>query len=131
MKVKDDKEWMFQAEYDLDAAEKVFEIGLYPYTIFMCHLSVEKALKAVYYFKLKKEPPRIHNLSQLVQTLNLNPPADQVDFLTDFSSMSVPARYPDDLKSVFGKFDKKQTKTILSKCKKVVKWLKKELTQKS
>jgi HEPN domain-containing protein len=131
MNVKNEKEWLFQAEYDLFAAEKVFEIGLYPYTIFMSHLAVEKALKAVYYYKLKKEPPKIHNLSQLVQRLNLNPPDDLVDFLTDFSSMSVPARYPDDLKSVFGKFNKKQTKAILSKSKKVMKWLKKELTQKS
>ena len=131
MNVKNEKEWLFQAEYDLFAAEKVFEIGLYPYTIFMSHLAVENALKAVYYHKLQKEPPRIHNLSQLVQRLNLNPPADLVDFLTDFSSMSVPAKYPDDLKSVFGKFNKKQTKVILSKSKKVMKWLKKELTQKS
>ena len=105
MNVKNEKEWLFQAEYDLFAAEKVFEIGLYPYTIFMSHLAVEKALKAVYYHKLQKEPPKIHNLSQLVQRLNLNPPADLVDFLTDFSSMSVPARYPDDLKSIFGKFN--------------------------
>lgn len=115
----------------MNAAEKVYEIGLYPYTIFMCHLSLEKMLKAVYYFKLKKEPPRIHNLSQLVRMLNLKPPPELDDFVTDFSSMSVPARYPDDLKSVFGKFTKKETKIVLTKCKKVMKWLKKELTQKS
>lgn len=121
---------MFQAEYDLYAAEKVFDAGLYPYTIFMCHLSIEKALKAVYCFKCKKEPPKVHNLSHLVKVLNLTPPAELVDFLTDFSSMSVPARYPDDLKSVFARFDKKQTKTILAKCKKAVKWLKKELPPK-
>uniref|UniRef100_A0A7C4YD27 HEPN domain-containing protein n=1 Tax=candidate division WOR-3 bacterium TaxID=2052148 RepID=A0A7C4YD27_UNCW3 len=38
------------------------EAGRYIYTVFMCHLSVEKALKGLYVKKFKKNPPKKHNL---------------------------------------------------------------------
>ncbi len=34
--------WIIQAEYDLGTAEDMFKAGRYIYTIFMCHLAVEK-----------------------------------------------------------------------------------------
>lgn len=40
-------EWLDQVKYDLDTAESMFNIGRYIYTIFMCHLAIEKALKAL------------------------------------------------------------------------------------
>lgn len=40
------EEWIEQAEYDLETAEHVLSTGRYLYVIFLCHLAIEKVLKA-------------------------------------------------------------------------------------
>jgi HEPN domain-containing protein len=130
VKVKDEKEWMLQAEYDLHAADRMFETGIYPYTIFMCHLSIEKALKAVYYHTYKEDPPKIHDLKNLIKISKLDVPANLIDFILTLTAASVPARYPEDLKRTLKDYDKKKTKQIIEKTNGVLKWIKNELMQK-
>ena len=60
-------EWITQAEYDIDSADYMFKGGRYIYTIFLCHLSVEKALKAFYSKNKEAVPPKTHNLLFLVE----------------------------------------------------------------
>ena len=43
---KEVKNWIDSAIYDLETAEHMFNAGRYIYTIFMCHLAIEKLLKA-------------------------------------------------------------------------------------
>ena len=128
MKLKDEKEWIAQAEYDIKAARKNFEAGLYPYAIFFCHLSIEKALKAVYVFKIKKEPPKIHDLTRLAAIINLQGPGESLEFIDKMSAVSIPARYPEELKRVLKGYTKKQTELMVEESRKVVRWLKKQLT---
>ena len=45
---KTPEEWLRQAEYDMDTATYMFDGGRYFYMVFMCHLSIEKALKGLY-----------------------------------------------------------------------------------
>lgn len=47
-RLKPSEEWFTQAKYDLETAEAMFKTRRYIYTVFMCHLSIEKALKGVY-----------------------------------------------------------------------------------
>jgi len=129
MKIKDEKEWIEQAEYDLHAAEKMFDTGVYPYAIFMCHLSIEKALKAVYFMKLKKEPPKTHDLSKLSAISNLNPPNDIQSFIDRISAVSVLSRYPEDIKRVLKSYTKTKTEATLKDSRKVVIWLKEQLNR--
>lgn len=42
---KQTQEWFRQSDYDMDTAEYMYQGGRYIYTVFMCHLSIEKALK--------------------------------------------------------------------------------------
>jgi len=42
---KRSEEWLKQSNYDIATAEYMYEGGRYFYAVFMCHLSVEKALK--------------------------------------------------------------------------------------
>lgn len=44
---KDTKNFLKSAEYDLNTAEFMLKSGRYIYVIFMCHLSIEKILKAI------------------------------------------------------------------------------------
>ena len=53
---KTSQEWLKQADYDMKTAEIMFDNKRYFYAVFMCHLSVEKALKGFYLERLKEIP---------------------------------------------------------------------------
>lgn len=124
----DDKsqEWLKQAEYDLSTAEYMFDGKRYFYSVFMCHLSIEKALKGLYQKELKEIPPKTHNLIYLTEKTELELPENLFDFIFTLNRVSVPTRYPDDLQKILKNYDKNKTEDILSKSKEVIKWLKKK-----
>ena len=55
----DKDEWFKQADYDMETAEFMFKGERYFYTVFMCHLSIEKALKGLIIQKNKEAPPKL------------------------------------------------------------------------
>jgi HEPN domain-containing protein len=59
------QEWFRQADYDMDTADAMFASGRYFYAVFMCHLSLEKALKGLIANRLDELPPKTHNLLYL------------------------------------------------------------------
>ena len=97
--------------------------GRYMYTVFICHLSLEKALKGLYAGKLRKDPPKTHNLLYLIEKMKLKLPEGLDDFIATLNRVSVPTRYPDDLQRILKNYDKKKTKEILDQSKKVLQWL--------
>jgi len=117
------EEWLTQANYDMDTADYMFRGGRYMYTVFMCHLSLEKALKGLYAEKLGKEPPKTHNLLYLLEKMKLTLPEDLFDFISTLNRVSVPTRYPDDLQRILKDYDKKKTKEVLDQSKQVLQWL--------
>jgi len=44
---KETKNWLDTAKYDITTAQHMLNTGRYIYVIFMCHLAIEKILKAV------------------------------------------------------------------------------------
>lgn len=117
------EELLRQADYDMDTAAYMFKGGRYMYTVFMCHLSIEKALKGLYAEKLRKEPPKTHNLLYLIERTKLELPKDLYDFVSTLNRVSVPTRYPDDLRRMLKDYDKKKTKEVLDESKRVLQWL--------
>jgi HEPN domain-containing protein len=70
---KTSAEWFRQAEYDIETAKAMFKTGRYIYTVFMCHLSVEKALKGLYVIRFKKDPAKLaYNLLGNCRILLIN-----------------------------------------------------------
>jgi len=120
----DPQEWVKQADYDMDTAEYMFEGGRHIYTVFMYHLSIEKALKGLYAKKLNEVPPKIHNLLYLVEKIKLNLPDDLYKTVAILNDLSVPTRYPDDLEKMVKNYYKEKTKELLENCKEVLEWLK-------
>lgn len=121
--VKPREEWLTQANYDMDAADYMFRGRRYMYAIFMCHLALEKGLKAVYAEKLGNEPPKTHNLLYLIEKMKLKLPEDMHDIISTLNRVSVPTRYPDDLRRILKDYDKKKTKEVLDRSKQVLRWL--------
>ena len=68
-KFKLPEEWLKQSSYDFETAEAMFKTGRYIYTVFMCHLTVEKSLKALYAKMFKKDSSKTHDLIYLVKKI--------------------------------------------------------------
>jgi len=89
---KEVKNWVDSAHYDLETAAHLFNTGRYVYTIFMCHLSLEKILKAKVQEATGKVPPKTHNLRYLVKLGKLEIPEDIFDVVVisdDFKEMNL------------------------------------------
>jgi len=116
--------WLEMAEYDLGTAEAMFKSRRYVYVIFMCHLCVEKALKACIMEFGDDFPPYTHSLKKLVGTARLEIPESLSDFILKLSNLSVVTRYPEDLKQ----FQRVQAKGYLERTREVFAWPKLQLT---
>ncbi len=124
---KPPEEWFKQAEYDFETANAMFETGRYIYAVFMCHLSIEKALKGLYAQKFKQDPSKIHNLNYFCEKIDLQPPEEIQIFIDKLNSLSVPTRYPDELDKLMKDYKKDLTKNIVDHAKELLLWLKKKL----
>ncbi|MGV8073283.1 MAG: HEPN domain-containing protein [Syntrophobacteraceae bacterium] len=86
---KQTKEWLTQSDYDMDTADYMQHGGRHMYAVFMCHLAIEKALKALYYEKHRKFPPKSHNLIYLLNEIGIKPPEAQGKFIVKLSEAIV------------------------------------------
>lgn len=124
-KFKLPNEWIRQADYDLGTAKAMFKTGRYIYAVFMCHLSIEKALKGLYAKKFKENPPKIHNLNFFCDKLEIEIASEMQDFIDNLNNISIPTRYPDELTRLLKDYNKENTKDILEKTRELLKCLKK------
>jgi len=117
-------EWLRQAQYDMETADYLFDGERYFYAVFMCHLSIEKALKGLYIKRFNKTPPKTHNLIYLIEFINIDIPGNHYDVIFTLNRISVPARYPDNLQTILKEFNKSKTIEVIEQSKEVLKWLK-------
>lgn len=121
------KNWLDSAQYDLETAEQMFNSRRYIYTIFMCHLALEKILKAKVEEITGKTPPKTHDLEYLVGIAELSPDKDTEMFIVEISNLSVVTRYPSDFQSMVNDFSRDRVELILSKTKETFEWIAKSL----
>jgi HEPN domain-containing protein len=124
---KEVKNWLDSAQYDLETAEHMFNTGRYIYTIFMCHLALEKVLKAKVKEISGKTPPKIHDLEYLSELGGVSHDKKTETFLAELSNLSVITRYPKDFQRMLNDFSKERVKVILTKTKEVFQWIKKSI----
>lgn len=116
--------WLASADYDLETARQMQATGRYIYVIFMCHLVIEKGLKAIVCEITNAAPPRTHNLAFLMQLANatLEPQLDT--FARNLSRASVATRYPEDLAKLSVQFTELVAKSHLEQTEEVLMCLK-------
>lgn len=120
------QEWLKQADYDMDTAKFMFDGGRYFYAVFMCHLSLEKALKGLYYEKRKQVPPKVHNLVYLLSETGIKPPEEPGKFLVKLNEASIITRYPDDLRKLQSDYTREVVQDILKRSAEVLQWIKRQ-----
>jgi HEPN domain-containing protein len=124
---KDEKEWFRQADYDMGAAQTMFGGSQYIYAVFMCHLSMEKALKGLYFKKHGKQAPKTHNLWYLVEEIGLAIPETMAEFIVTLNRQCVVTRYPEDLRKIEKMYNKKNAKAVMEQSAEVLRWLREKL----
>lgn len=77
---KETRNWLKMVEYDIATAKQMFKTGRYVYVIFMCHLAIEKTLKAVVCEATNKLPPKTHDLIYLVNSGKIKLSGGLLDF---------------------------------------------------
>jgi HEPN domain-containing protein len=126
---KEVRNWLDSAGYDLETAEHMFKTGRYVYTIFMCHLALEKILKAKVQEITGRIPPKTHNLRYLVNLSKLEVPEDMFEFLSKLSDVSIPTRYPKDFSKLIESYNKEVATNYLKTSREVFEWIRRLLKQ--
>ena len=118
------EEWFFQSDYDLETANHMLQSERNVYCIFMCHLSLEKALKGLFVKRLNQFPPKIHDLMHFVDRLSLEPEDTHLNFLVWMTTQGITTRYADDLKRMIKIFPRERTNNIYQQTKTIQQWIK-------
>lgn len=120
---KDTKDFKASAEYDLQTAEYMLNSGRYIYVIFMCHLSIEKMLKAIVAETIRKTSPKTYNLIYLLKVGKIKLSDDLFEFVTKINNVSIITRYPEDFSKLLEAYPKEVAQRYLNKTKEVIKCL--------
>ncbi|MCL4441763.1 MAG: HEPN domain-containing protein [Firmicutes bacterium] len=118
--------WMDIAEDDLEAAEHCLSGKQYLWSLFMCQQAVEKAIKAIYFEKAGKTPPKKHDLIALAGAADILKSCtnDTKDLFRLLSLYYIETRYPDKRAALDAKCTGAFAKATLDRSKEAVKWLK-------
>jgi HEPN domain-containing protein len=124
--------WLETADYDFETAKTMLVGKRFLYVGFMCHQTIEKALKAYYVFKLPDAPPHTHNLSHLAKKADLynNLSEQQKDLLDTLEPLNIEARYPTHKERIAQFLNEKRCEEIIKKTEEFYQWIKAKLTQK-
>ena len=118
--------WLAQVDYDIATAEQMMQVGRYIYVIFMSHMALEKALKALVTEETQKLPPRSHNLIDLAQRAHVVLSQEQQDFLGKINNTSVSVRYPDDLSAMLSQYPEAIAQDYLERTKELILWVRQD-----
>lgn len=121
---KDSSNWIALADYDIETARHMLKTGRYLYVVFLCHLSLEKILKAHVAEATQNLPIKTHDLIYLVKTSALQIPDKFLDFIGKINTASIPTRYPDDLQKSLKEYPKSVVKNYLTQTEEIIEWLK-------
>ena len=116
-------------QYDLKTAELLLKDKRYIYVAFMCHLAIEKVLKAILSEMFQELPPYTHNLNRLIELGNIVLPEEYQVFINKINLQSVPTRYPEDFMKISKEFNRKISEQYLIQTKGILGWLKRNIPQ--
>jgi len=122
------RQWMDQAEYDLETARAMLNSKRLLYVVFCCQQAVEKALKGVIAARTNELPPRTHNLTRLAELAVLQLNDEDSDFVARLSASYIQSRYPSGVAELSRAVNQEQSQMVLAQTERIVQWLRSTLT---
>jgi len=89
----------------------------------MCHLSIEKILKAVVVKNTNDFPPKSHNLLRLAEIASVLLNEERLVFFEELNQFQLSTRYPDEKFTIYTLATKEFTEVRFEKVKEAHKWL--------
>lgn len=125
----DTQNWIALAEYDLETAHHMLMTGRHLYVVFLCHLALEKVLKACVTEITQAIPAKSHDLIYLIKKSGMEIPQEMLEFVGKINTASIPTRYPEDLQRALKEYPKSVVEVYLSQTEQVTQWLKERLNK--
>lgn len=122
------KYWIESAEIDKKAMYHLFEKKDFHWSLFMGHLVIEKLLKALYISIKSENPPFIHNLTRIVEKMDLHLSDDTLDLLDTITTFNIRARYDDYKQLFYKKCTESYTKEWIENIEELIKWIEMKLS---
>ena len=120
------KYWYDLAIEDIDVAQGLLNIGKILYAGFICHLAVEKALKARIE-SIGETPLKVHNLIRLAELGNLEMSEEQLGLLQRLNPLQIEARYPAYKQAIADILTKEDCAELIEQAEEVISWIEKQL----
>ena len=122
--------WTDIAQYDLDTARAMLEARRFLYVGFMCHQTIEKALKGFYVHAKESNPPYTHNLNYLATEAGAyaSMSEDQKNTLDVLDPLNVEARYPRHREVLLKTLDFAKCEEIMGQTKELFRWIERQLS---
>jgi HEPN domain-containing protein len=112
--------WVNTAEEDWLSMEVLLKSKRYLHCLFWAHLVLEKLVKALWVKNHEENtPPKIHNLTLLLQQSNIDLGEENMKFLYHYNAFQLSSRYPDYLNKIYKVCTKQFTETQLNKVKEI------------
>jgi HEPN domain-containing protein len=121
------RSWRESADKDWNVAQSLFKLKHYAYSLFFCHLVVEKLLKAHVVQKTGEQAPTIHDLIKLVKKAGLKPTQVQREQLEVITTFNIKARYDDVKQSFYKQATRDFARVYMKITKEICTWLKENL----
>ncbi len=123
------KYWIEMSDYDIDTAKAMLETRRYLYVGFMCHQTIEKALKAYWSANLDEIPLKIHTLSRLAERTGLEKELNeqQQDLLDVLEPLNIEARYPSYKERLMKSLTHEYCINLLKRTEELQQWIKNRL----
>jgi HEPN domain-containing protein len=116
--------WTTASDLDWKTAIDLFESGKnFHFCLFICHLSIEKYLKALVVKETHDFPPKIHNLLRLADITKLETDTDDIILLESLNKFQMDTRYPDEKFTLYKIATKEFTSEIILKVDRLRQWL--------
>ena len=122
------KYWIDLANEDIGVAQVLLDGKKLLYCGFMCHLSVEKALKAKIE-SIGETPQKIHNLIRLAEISGILEimSDEQTSLLYKLNPLQIEARYPAYKQQVAEVLTKEQCADLVKQARELIAWIEKQL----
>jgi len=121
--------WLKMCDDDLDSAKYNLKGKKLLWVAFICHLVVEKSLKAVIASQTDKLPPKIHDLIKLAEKGNIIDDLSeaQYNFLDYMTKYQIEARYPEYKSMLAASLTYDKCKDIYKNTEELLCWIKLKL----
>jgi HEPN domain-containing protein len=124
--------WLELARYDVRAAKAMLKANQRLYVGFLCHLVIEKTLKAYWTRAKGTTPPFTHDLSLLAERTGILERMDEramtvVDFL---EPMYIEGRYPTEKSRLLRKLTAAKCAWLMKETEWLYRWIRKQLSEK-